>query len=100
MYLRSLLTWHFNLYTSWIDCFNAPLEKVLKATRAPKLSSVSSPKSLFLSNLPAVAAVRLVAVLRQLFEVACKPDFYLDIFHISSSHCVGKRGRRKEKVGQ
>lgn len=101
IYLTNLLTWYFNQYTMWIDCCNAPLEKVPKAVRAPRLSSVYSPKDLFLSNLPVVPAGRLVTVLRQLFEVACKPDFYAaDIFQITTSICVGERGRRKEKVGQ
>lgn len=59
-----------------------------------------SPKDLFLSNLPVVPARRLVAVLRQLFEVACKLDFYLaDIFHISSSICMGER-KNKGKGGE
>lgn len=42
--------------------------------------------------------MRLGTVLRQLFGVACKPDFCIaDIFHISSSICVGERRRKKGK---
>lgn len=100
IYLANLLTWYFNQYTMWIDYFNAPLGKVPKPIRAPRLSSMYSPKDLFLSNLLVVPAGRLVAVLRQLFEVACKPDFYLaDIFHISSSICMGER-KNKGKGGE